>query len=241
MKQPRILIVDDDPQIAQLLCELLTQYQFEAHYVAHATQMRQALQHHVYDVLILDVMLPDEDGFSLCRAVRQQSNVPIIMLTARDETIDRVLGLEFGADDYVIKPFEPRELIARINSLLRRSRLSGELTKTPAELTQVGKWQLHHHTRQLRADASPVVQLSQAEYRLLVVFLDHPQCVLSREMLIYKARKNQTDVFDRSIDLLISRLRQKLADDIKSPQLIHTIRGEGYLYDNTESMDETFV
>ena len=112
MKQPRILIVDDDPQIAQLLCELLTQYQFEAHCVAHATQMRQALQHHVYDVLILDVMLPDEDGFSLCRAVRQQSNVPIIMLTARDETIDRVLGLEFGADDYVVKPFEPRELIA---------------------------------------------------------------------------------------------------------------------------------
>jgi two-component system, OmpR family, response regulator len=237
MQQPCILIVDDDPQIAQLLCELLTQYQFEAHCVAHATQMRQALKHHAYDVLILDVMLPDEDGFSLCQAVRQQSNVPIIMLTARDETIDRILGLEFGADDYVVKPFEPRELIARINSLLRRSRLSGELTKTTAELTQVGKWHLDHRTRQLRADDSPMVQLSQAEYRLLLVFLDHPQCVLSREVLIHKARKDQTDVFDRSIDLLISRLRQKLADDIKSPQLIHTIRGEGYLYDNTHSMD----
>lgn len=228
----RILIVDDDPEIRSLLGSYLGGFGFASEGVGDGDGMRAALAAGPVDLVILDLMLPGENGLTLCREIRAGHDLPIIMLTARGESSDRVVGLELGADDYVVKPFDPRELVARINTVLRRFRQAGARPPpTPADEVRFAGWQLHRTTRQLISPTGLVVPLSNAEFRLLWVFIESPQRVLSRDQLLDAARGKMAEAFDRSIDLLVSRLRQKLEDDPKSPALIKTIRGEGYLFD----------
>jgi two-component system OmpR family response regulator len=225
----RALIVDDDVPIRELLCDYLARFNIQSRGVTDGVAMRQALQEEVFDVVVLDLMLPGEDGLSLCRWLRGTSDIPILMLTARCEPTDRIIGLELGADDYMAKPFEPRELVARIQTVLRRVR--DDRSSEPRTIVRFDAWRLNNVMRQLTAPNGLVVPLSNAEFRLLCVFLERPRRVLNREQLLDAARGRTTDAFDRSIDLLVSRLRQKLGDDPKAPQLIKTVRGEGYLFD----------
>ena len=228
----RILIVDDDPEIRQLLADYLTGFGFASEGVGDGDGMRAALAGSSFDLVILDLMLPGENGLALCRELRAAGEVPVIMLTARGEYSDRVVGLELGADDYVVKPFDPRELVARIHTVLRRTKAGGARPEaSPREDIRFAGWSLNRTTRQLTSPQHVVVPLSNAEFRLLWVFLESPQRVLSRDQLLDAARGKMAEAFDRSIDLLVSRLRQKLGDDPKAPTLIRTIRGEGYLFD----------
>ena len=224
----RALIVDDDVPIRELLIDYLARFNILATGVTDGAAMRQAMQAETFDVVVLDLMLPGEDGLSLCRWLRAESDIPILMLTARCEPTDRIIGLELGADDYMSKPFEPRELVARIQTILRRVR--DDRTEQRANI-RFDNWRLNSVLRQLVADDGLVVPLSNAEFRLLWVFIERPRRVLSREQLLDAARGRSIEAFDRSIDLLVSRLRQKLGDDPKAPQLIKTVRGEGYLFD----------
>ena len=178
-------------------------------------------------------MLPGEDGLSLCRGLRSKSDIPILMLTARGEAMDRIVGLEVGADDYIVKPFEPRELVARIQTILRRVKGGRDAIKEPQQENMVSfmGWRLNYVLRQLISSEGLVVPLSNAEFRLLKVLIEHPCRVLTRDFLLDQARGRNMDLFDRSIDLLVSRLRQKLGDDSRNPGLIKTVRGEGYLFD----------
>lgn len=225
-----ILIVDDDAQIRQLLREYLSGFDMSVVAVADGKAMADALEKESFDLVILDLMLPGEDGLSLCRSLRAKSNIPILMLTARGEAMDRVVGLEVGADDYIVKPFEPRELVARIQTILRRIRGGRESIKEQKEAVFMG-WHLNFVLRQLVSPEELVIPLSNAEFRLLTVFVEHPNRVLTREFLLDEARGRNMDIFDRSIDILVSRLRQKLNDDPRTPSLIKTFRGEGYLFD----------
>lgn len=230
----RILLVDDDPQIRSLLRDYLQQFSFDCIAVGDAEALRRELVGSTFDLVILDVMLPGEDGLSLCQWIRARSRVPVLMLTARGESVDRVVGLEMGADDYVVKPFEPRELVARIRSILRRSgeQLGAfEADTVAGEVVRFANWLVNRTTRELQSAEGLVVPLSNAEFRLLWTFIERPRRVLSREQLLDAARGRSVEAFDRSIDLLVSRLRQKLGDDPREPTMIRTIRGEGYLFD----------
>lgn len=224
----RILLVDDDAGIRELLCRYLADFGMQTLAVANGRQMRQQLAQQQFDLVILDLMLPGDSGLVLARELRTKSSIPILMLTARGELSDRVVGLELGADDYLVKPFEPRELVARLNSILRRSR---QQTDSHTGKRQFAGWSLDPLTRQLTRQDALVVPLSNAEFRLLSAFLDTPKKVLSREWLLDAARGRGVDMLDRSIDLLVSRLRQKLGDDPKQPHIIKTLRGEGYFFD----------
>ena len=224
----RALIVDDDVPIRELLIDYLARFNILATGVTDGAAMRVAMQAETFGVVVLDLMLPGEDGLTLCRWLRAESDIPILMLTARCEPTDRIIGLELGADDYMSKPFEPRELVARIQTILRRVR--DDRTEQRANI-RFDNWRLNSVLRQLVADDGLVVPLSNAEFRLLWVFIERPRRVLSREQLLDAARGRSIEAFDRSIDLLVSRLRQKLGDDPKAPQLIKTVRGEGYLFD----------
>jgi two-component system OmpR family response regulator len=227
---PRILIVDDDREIRTLLADYLEGNGLSAHAVADGPAMRKALAAERVDLIVLDLTLPGEDGLSLCRTLRAQSNVPVIMLTARGEALDRILGLEMGADDYLPKPFEPRELLARIRSVLRRSAAPPQPAGAePPKRLRFGAWSLDLGARHLTGRSGVVVALSGAEFRLLRIFLENPNQVLSRDQLLDLTRGREADAFDRSIDLQVSRLRQKLGDDARSPQLIKTVRSEGYV------------
>lgn len=225
-----ILIVDDDAQIRQLLREYLAGFGMSVVSVADGIAMNETLDSGNFDLIILDLMLPGEDGLSLCRNLRTKSNIPILMLTARGEAMDRVVGLEIGADDYIVKPFEPRELVARINTILRRSRGDREVGNEPKQAAFMG-WRLDYILRHLVSPDELVIPLSNAEFRLLAVLVKHPNRVLSRDFLLDEARGRNMDMFDRSIDILISRVRQKLNDDPRTPSLIKTVRGEGYIFD----------
>jgi two-component system OmpR family response regulator len=229
----RVLVVDDDGEIRSLLCDYLARFGIEAAGVPDGAAMRREIAAAPFDLIVLDLMLPGEDGLALCRALRAESDIPIIMLTARGDPMDRVVGLELGADDYVAKPFEPRELVARIQTILRRVRSGPE----PARAEEHGDavafegWRLHRLLRQLTAPDGVVVPLSNAEFRLLSAFIERPNRILTRDQLLDEARGRAMDVFDRSIDFLVSRLRQKLNEDPKNPRLIKTVRGEGYIFD----------
>jgi two-component system OmpR family response regulator len=231
----RALIVDDNVELRELLSGYLTRFNIASEAAGDGTGMRKALAASRFDVIILDLMLPGEDGLELCRELRSNSDIPILMLTARCEPTDRIIGLELGADDYMAKPFEPRELVARIQSILRRVRDDRDAPRTDERSSiRFDDWQLNGVLRQLQAPDGLVVPLSNAEFRLLWVFLERPRRVLNREQLLDAARGRSIEAFDRSIDLLVSRLRQKLGDDPKSPRLIKTVRGEGYLFDARE-------
>jgi len=228
----RILIVDDDVEIRNLLGGYLSRFGMEAVGVHDGAEMKKALAESSFDLVVLDLMLPGEDGLSLCRSLRGESDIPVIMLTARGDPMDRVVGLELGADDYVAKPFEPRELVARIQTILRRARHERETESPEASdiAVEFEGWRLHRVLRQLTSPEGMVVPLSNAEFRLLSVFIERPNRILTRDQLLDYARGRAMEVFDRSIDLLVSRLRQKLQDDPKNPKLIKTIRGEGYFF-----------
>jgi two-component system OmpR family response regulator len=231
----RVLVVDDDPQIRLMLADYLATFGMAADGAEGGVAMRAAMAAHPYDLVILDLSLPGENGLALCREIRERGDIAVIMLTARAELADRVVGLEMGADDYVTKPFEMRELVARIHTVLRRSGSGARRSSRPAATVaggemRFGRWRLNTMLRQLLDGDDTVVPLSNAEFRLLLTFLEHPRQVLDREMLITHARGRDLDVFDRSIDLLVSRLRQKLRDDPRDPTLICTVRGEGYVF-----------
>jgi two-component system OmpR family response regulator len=229
--QDHILVVDDDAEIRALLREYLQKQGYRVSAVADGKAMRGAIEVSKPDVIVLDLMLPGEDGLSLCRHVRAQSNVPIIMLTARGDETDRIVGLEMGADDYLPKPFNPRELLARIKSVLRRARAVPDNLRPPdAASYRFAGWTLDVATRNLAAPDRVVVALSGTEYRLLRVFLDHPNRVLTRDQLIDFMLSRDAAPFDRAIDVQVSRLRHRLRDDAKEPAIIKTVRGQGYVF-----------
>jgi two-component system, OmpR family, response regulator len=226
----RLLIVDDDADIRTLLAEQLGRAGYAVSTAQDGGQMRQVLEREHVDLIVLDLNLPREDGLTLCRDLRARSATPVIMLTARAEPIDRVLGLEMGADDYLAKPFEPRELLARIRNVLRRTEaLPANLEPLAIRRARFADWTFDLEHRHLVDPAGRVVVLSGAEFRLLRVFVGHANKVLSREQLVALSSGRQYEAQDRAIDLQISRLRQKLAADGGSDGLIKTVRNEGYV------------
>jgi len=225
-----ILIVDDDRDIRDLLSEYLQKQGYRASVAADGRAMRTVLARAEPDLIVLDLMLPGDDGLVLCREVRAQSDIPIIILTARGEEVDRIVGLEMGADDYLAKPFSPRELLARIKSILRRTRaLPSNLKPDQARLLHFAGWTLEVATRNLLSPEGIAIALSGTDYKLLRIFLDHPNRVLTRDQLIDMTQSRDAGPFDRSIDLQVSRLRRRLNDNPKEPGIIKTARGEGYV------------
>ena len=228
--QPLILVVDDDREIRSLLSEYLAANGFRTVEAADGVAMWKTLDAARIDLIVLDLMMPGEDGLQLCRTLRAKSNLPVIMLTARGQPIDRIVGLEMGADDYLAKPFEPRELLARIRSVLRRTEaLPPNLDPPAATRMRFAGWTLDLTARHLVNAQGVIVVLSGAEFRLLRIFLEHPKRVLSRDQLLNLTQGRDADPFERSIDLQVSRVRQKLGEDARDPQLIKTVRNEGYV------------
>jgi two-component system OmpR family response regulator len=228
--QDHILIVDDDAETRSLLQEYLQRQGYRVTSAADGKALRGALVTGRPDLIVLDLMLPGEDGLQLCRDLRTRSNLPVIMLTARGEETDRIVGLEMGADDYLAKPFNPRELLARIKSVLRRARsLPGNLEPEAVKSFRFAGWTLDAASRNLTAPDGVVVPLSGTEFKLLRVFLAHPNRVLSRDQLIELMISRDAGPFDRAIDVQVSRLRQRLRDDAREPRIIKTVRGEGYV------------
>lgn len=231
MALTRCLVVDDDLELLQSVCDYLRRFAMEAVPAASAAEMRARLAGRGFDVVVLDVMLPDGDGLAICTALRQQpetAQLPVIMLTALGDPGSRVLGLELGADDYVTKPFEPRELVARIKAVLRRRAQPG--TPGVGSTVEFAGWHFDRIKRQLLSPLQVVVPLSSAEFRLLSAFVERPRRVLTRDQLLDATRGQGVIVADRAIDLAVSRLRQKLSS-VDGPPLICTIRGEGYVFD----------
>jgi len=225
-----ILIVDDDAEIRSLLSQYLVKNGLRVTAVADGRGMAQALDGGRIDLIVLDLMLPGDDGLTLCRNLRAKSDTPVIMLTARGDETDRIVGLEMGADDYLAKPFSARELLARIKAILRRARsLPENLQPESARHIRFADWVLDTSHRQLISAANVVTPLSGAEYRLLRIFLSHPNRVLNRDQLVDLAQGKEADPLDRSIDVQVSRLRNRLGDDPREPHLIKTVRGEGYV------------
>ncbi|ADJ63033.1 response regulator [Herbaspirillum seropedicae] len=229
-----ILVVDDDRDIRTLLAEYLDSNGLRTLTATNGSEMRRVLEESRVDLIVLDLTLPGEDGLTLCRNLRATSSVPVIMLTARGEPLDRILGLEMGADDYLAKPFEPRELFARIRSVLRRTQaLPPNMAQPDVAAMRFAGWTLDLTARHLVNRDGVVVALSGAEFRLLKVFLDHPNRVLNRDQLLELTQGRESDPFDRSVDIQISRLRQKLGDDARTPTIIKTVRNEGYVLATT--------
>jgi DNA-binding response OmpR family regulator len=220
----RILIIDDDVDLNSLLTEYLQGFGHTLVSETTAAAGRRRLRRELPDLLILDVMLPDTDGLTLCREIRAEYEVPIIMLTARGEVADRVMGLELGADDYVAKPFEPRELVARIQSVIRRAR-----DRDRAEVLVCDGLRLETQTRRVELDGNDV-ELTTMEFELLKGLMESRGQVMSRDRLLERLRGIDTDVYDRSIDMLISRLREKLGDEPRQPRFIRTVRMSGYQF-----------
>ena len=229
-----ILVVDDDRDIRELVVDYLVKSGYRATGAANGKEMRAVLDKQAVDLVVLDIMMPGDDGLTLCRQLRsgQHKDLPILMLTARHDDMDRILGLEMGADDYVVKPFVARELLARIKAILRRFRtLPPNLQVTEAgRIIAFGDWQLDTSARHLLDASGTIVALSGAEYRLLRVFVDHPQRVLTRDQLLNFTQGRDAELFERSIDLLVSRVRQRLNEDVRSPRYIKTVRSEGYVF-----------
>ena len=231
LTHPHILVVDDHADIRDLLKRFLEQHGYRVSCARDGREMKRLLEHSTIQLIVLDLMLPGEDGLTLCRELRVHSAIPIVMLTAMGEDMDRIVGLEMGADDYLAKPFNPRELLARIKAVLRRSQPQDE---PPAEIGVAhyyfAQWQLDMLRRELVDSSGIGISLSTAEFDLLKVFLERPQRVLSRDQLLDLARGREAQAFDRAIDTQVSRLRRKLEQDAKNPELIKTVWGGGYLF-----------
>ena len=225
---PHILIVDDHREIRELVTRALVKEGFRVSSAADGRAMHKLLADGRIDLILLDLMLPGEDGLSLCRTLRAKSDIPIIMLTAKGDEIDRVVGLEMGADDYLPKPFGSRELIARIRAVLRRGRQSEPVPK-PAQY-RFDRWRLDTAARELIRDDGVTIPLSTGEYDLLMAFVERPQRVLSREQLLDLARGRAAANFDRAIDTQVSRLRKKIELDVADPKIIKTVWGGGYTF-----------
>ncbi|OFZ74057.1 MAG: DNA-binding response regulator [Betaproteobacteria bacterium RBG_16_64_9] len=225
-----ILVVDDDAEIRSLLDAYLRRNGFRVTVAADGKAMWALLARAKVDLIVLDLMLPGEDGLTLCRRLRTDADTPVIMLTARGEETDRIVGLEMGADDYLAKPFSPRELLARIKSVLRRYRsLPKNLRADEARIVAFAGWRLDTIARHLVSADGVVTSLSGAEYQLLRIFLSHANHVLTRDQLMVLSKGHEADPLDRSIDIQVSRLRQRLRDDPANPQIIKTVRGQGYV------------
>ncbi len=234
---PHVLAVDDEVSVRDLIAEYLAENGYRVTPVASGHDMERVLASDAVDIVLLDVKLPGEDGFSLARGIRRHSNVPIIMLTGQGHEVDRVLGLELGADDYLVKPFSPRELLARIRAVLRRyeggqPEAGGENIRRESELRtyRFAGWELATGSRRLVSPTGDRVELTNSEYALLVSFLKSPLRVLSRDQLLEGSRLHD-DIYDRSIDVQILRLRRKIEADPNEPKLIRTERGAGYFFD----------
>jgi len=230
--EAHLLIVEDDGEMRTLITKFLRQNGFRVTGARDGREMWETLAAAPVDLVLLDVMLPGQSGLDLCRALRAKSGVPIIMVTARGEETDRVLGLELGADDYIPKPFGRAELLARIRALLRRSRGSvGEpVAGTVGGRIVFAGWTLDTRRRELSAPDGTAVDLSGGEYDMLLAFCEHPQRVLSRDQLLDLARNRVSDSIDRSVDVMVSRLRRKVEPTDDSPAIIKTVRGAGYMF-----------
>jgi len=229
-----VLIVDDDPSIRQMLAEYLGSHGFRTAEAGDGAAMRVAIEQELPDVVLLDLRLPREDGLSLARFLRERYDVGIIMVTAAGEVIDRVVGLEVGADDYVTKPFDPRELLARLKSVMRRSQARPAVAPGDAPVqprtVPFGRCQLDLAAHQLFAADGGEIPITSMEFDLLKVFVEHPGKALSRDRILTLTRNREWEPFDRSIDIRIARLRRKVEADGENPQVIRTVRGVGYMY-----------
>ncbi|MBK1713856.1 response regulator [Rubrivivax gelatinosus] len=233
-----VLVVDDDPALRALLLEYLGANDLRVTAVADGSAMMAAFATEAIDLVVLDLRLPGEDGMELARRLRARAEVPIVLLTGKAEEADRVMGLELGADDYVTKPFSPRELLARIRTILRRSRLAARalaempLREERRRAFRFAGWELNLRTRRLQAPDGRLVEVSNQEFNLLVAFCGAPQRVLSRDQLLGLSRLNNAEVYDRTVDVQVLRLRRKIEADAFHPKLIVTERGAGYRFDS---------
>jgi len=235
-----ILVVDDDSEIRDLLSRFLGNHGFRVTTVADGKKMYRALEDWRIDLIVMDLMLPGEDGLSLCRNLRAKSQIPIIMLTMIGEETDRIIGLEMGADDYLPKPFSPRELLARMKAVLRRARGDNALGATGGAISlRFADWKLDIGHRRLESPDGLLVDLSTGEFDLLVVLAEHYQRVLNRDQLLDLTHGRTEALFDRSIDMQISRLRRKIESDHTAPELIKTVRGGGYIFTPVVTYDKT--
>lgn len=230
MDTPHILIVDDDKEIRQLLSDFLVQHGYRVDTAADGRAMDKLLEVGRFNLIVLDLMLPGEDGLALCRRLRAGSTLPVIMLTALAEETDRIVGLEMGADDYVVKPFSPRELLARIKAVLRRSHGALPQVGDSANALRFDGWRLDLTRREVHTPEGVLLPLSAGEFDLLAAFAEHPQRVLTRDQLLDLTKGRSAGAFDRSVDVQLSRLRRKIEDDPNDPTLIKTVRGGGYLF-----------
>ncbi len=227
---PHILVVDDARDIREPLARYLRENGYRATASDGAAAARRALKTAGIDLVILDIMMPGEGGLSLCRYIRESSAIPVIMLTARGEELDRIVGLEIGADDYLGKPFNPRELLARISAVLRRTNTLPPRVRGPAvERYRFGDWTFNASQREITGQDGVAVPLSSGEFKLLMALLERPKIALSREQLLDLTKGRDSDVFDRSIDNQVSRLRRKIEHDPKNPRHIKTVWGGGYM------------
>jgi two-component system, OmpR family, response regulator len=231
---PHVLAIDDDPAMRELIAEYLGENEFRVTAVASGAEMARALSEHVIDVIVLDLRLVGEDGMELARKLRAESTIPIIMVTGRKDEADRVMGLELGADDYLTKPFSPRELLARIRAVLRRYKIVQELLPARDEKRRAYRfagWELNLRTRRLVSPQGARIELTNGEFSLLQAFCAAPRRILSRDQLLELSRLNRAEVYDRSIDVQILRLRRKIEPNPTRPAYIKTERGAGYLFD----------
>ena len=220
----RVLLVEDDARLAAMVADYLGEAGFRATPAATGSEAQRLLAHETFDAVILDLMLPDTDGLDLCRRIRTESAIPLLMLTARGDPLDRVVGLELGADDYMPKPFEPRELVARLRAILRRQRGPG-----PADVMRFGRLDIDRGARQVRVDGQEK-PLTGYQYNLLLALAERAGRVLSRDALLDLTKGSTLEEFDRSIDVHISRIRAAIEDDPKKPRRILTVRGAGYVF-----------
>ncbi|MHC1551624.1 response regulator [Phyllobacterium sp. K27] len=224
-----VLLVEDDPEIAKMVIETLMDNSFNAVATGSAAEMEALLREQSFDLILLDVMLPGEDGFSICRRLRAQATTPIIMLTALGDDIDRIVGLELGADDYITKPFNSRELLARIKSLLRRSSYTSASPQIQDPLQFEG-WRIDPILRRVRDPNGVHISMTTAEFDVLLAFCRNPGKVLTREQLLGLTHAGAAGPVERSIDVHVSRVRQKIEPDVREPTLIKTVRLAGYLF-----------
>ena len=229
--KPTVLIIDDDEKLNQLLHEFLSDFGYESISAVHPVEGLKLLKRKLPDLVILDIMLPDMDGFEVCKAIRQSYTVPIIMLTARGEVTDKVVGLELGADDYLAKPFEPRELVARIHSVLRRAQKLDD-----SRPQKFGRLEIDFPKHKVRLDGH-IVDLTTNEFVALSLLVRNSGKVLNRDQILQELRGMDCDAFNRSVDITISRLRQKLNDDPGAPAFIKTIWGSGYVFIGADDAD----